>query len=175
MLRQLIAPLTVAALAPVAAAESPHWYASGGYAFEGTRGWELEFGGQVDWNDRVYLFASPADFVFFDGDPPEGFYRDTFSNGQSRCRNASNGQFAPDENCVGEGDMEWRATVGGQLRLTDNILIGGGALYTFESDIEERAETWDGFGSFTWEFSRTFGVQLRGGAEYASLQARIAF
>jgi hypothetical protein len=32
-----------------------------------------------------------------------GFYRDTFANGQSRCRNSSNGQFATNSSCSATG------------------------------------------------------------------------
>jgi hypothetical protein len=31
---------------------------------------------------------------------PSGFYRDTFSNGQSRCRNSSSGRFASNGSCT---------------------------------------------------------------------------
>jgi hypothetical protein len=41
--------------------------------------------------------------VFITGKKNSGFYRDQFSNGQSRCRNASNGQFANDSQCSDVG------------------------------------------------------------------------
>lgn len=156
-------------------ADGPHAYLSGGYAFEGRNGWEVEVGAQADWKDRIYVRASPASVVIFDGDPAVGFYRDTFSNGQSRCRNSSNGQFAADEKCEGEIDSEWRGLVEGQVRLSRSVLIGGGGLYTFQSDDPAREKKWAGYASLTWEANQHLGLQLRAGGDYASVQARVTF
>lgn len=175
MIRQLILPTLAATIATPAIAESPHFYLTGGYAFEGVEGWEVELGAQFDFDDRFYFRASPANVVFFDGDPPEGFYIDSFSNGQSRCRNEFNGQFADDANCVTEIDSEWRASADGYVRINRNFLIGGGGLYTFQSDSDEREGQWVGFGALMFEANERLGFEVRGGGDYAAVRARLAF
>ena len=175
MITRTVLPGIIATIAAPAVAESPHFYLTGGYAFQGVEGWEVELGGQFDFDDRIYFRASPANVVFFDGDPPVGFYSDTFSNGQTRCRNQSNGQFANDANCVTETDSEWRGSLDGYIRINPNVLIGGGGLYTFQSDDDEREGAWTGFGALMFEANERLGFELRGSGDYAAVRARVAF
>lgn len=127
-------------------------------------------GVQADWGDRVYLRASPLNVAFTEVD---GFYRDAFSNGQSRCRNESNGQFATDESCTG---LDYRIDADIYLRLSNQLLIGGGAMHTVSSDYTpEREGQTDAFFALVYEPSRNIGIELRGGSDNAAVRLRAAF
>ena len=173
--RTPVRPTVEEAPLPTPDQPSPFWYLSGGYAFNGTEGWELELGGRVDWNDFIYFSASPANVVIFEGDAPEGFHNETFSNGNTICRDESNGQFADDELCNSEIDTEWRAAAEFQLRVADNVLIGAGGIYVIQGDIDPDEERLSAYGSMTLELTPRFAINFKGGSDYASVQARVSF
>jgi hypothetical protein len=53
-------------------------------------------------NANLYDFTASVEIVdlfFYGNGGNSGYYTDTFSNGQSRCRSASNGQFATTSSC----------------------------------------------------------------------------
>jgi hypothetical protein len=56
--------------------------------------------------------------------PPSGFYRSKFSNGQSRCRNASSGRFASNSSCNGDYDFYFRFLRNVDLTYTLSITTG---------------------------------------------------
>jgi hypothetical protein len=56
-------------------------------------------GGMTVGVGRVFASFTPADLILYSGDTGP-YYTDTFSNGQSRCRDSRNGQFAADVNCI---------------------------------------------------------------------------
>jgi hypothetical protein len=60
------------------------------------------FGINGNLNANLYNFTASVevvDFFFYGNGGSTGYYTDTFSNGQSRCRNASNGRFATSSSC----------------------------------------------------------------------------
>lgn len=147
-----------------------NFYGSLGYSFSGAEGFELALGVQASWNDFIYVRASPLNFVLTDVD---GFYRDSFSNGQSRCRDESNGQFATDESCSG---LDYRVDADLYVRLAPQVLIGGGAMYTVSSEYTpDREGVTDTFVAVMFEFNPGVGVELRGGSDNAAIRLRAAF
>lgn len=167
---RLLAVAAVAASATPALAQQPHFYGSLGYSFEGAEGFELALGLQANLGDLIVVRASPLNVVLTDAD---GFYRDTFSNGQSRCRNESNGQFATDESCTG---LDYRVDADAYIRLPGSILIGGGVVHTLSSDYTpEREGVTEEFLAIMFEFNRNFGLELRGEEGNAALRVRAAF
>jgi hypothetical protein len=60
------------------------------------------FGVNGNLNANLYNFTASVEVVdlfFYGNGSNSGYYTDNFSNGQSRCRNASNGRFATSSNC----------------------------------------------------------------------------
>ncbi len=60
------------------------------------------FGINGNLNANLYNFTASVevvDFFVYGKGGSSGYYTDTFSNGQSRCRNASNGRFATSSSC----------------------------------------------------------------------------
>mgnify|MGYP003409418649 CR=1 FL=1 len=98
-----------------------------------------------------------------------------FSNGNTICRDESNGQFADDELCNSEIDTEWRATAELQLRVADNVLIGAGGIYVIQGDLDSDEERLSAYGSMTLELTPRFAINFKGGSDYASVQARVSF
>lgn len=72
------------------------------------------------------------DVLFFPGDPDPRYYRDQFSNGQSRCRDSETGQFVTDAHCINVDTRAavrlagmyqaagWQVAVGGGVRISND-------------------------------------------------------
>ncbi|MCI4645758.1 MAG: hypothetical protein MRY64_13340 [Hyphomonadaceae bacterium] len=136
---------------------------SGGYAFEGQEGGELEAAVSIQYKDWARLNLIPVNVVFYE-DEDSPFYNDTFSNGQSRCRDSRNGQFADDSECAPAAD--YRAGAEALVLLNQNFGLGGGVLVGDEAMP---------FASAGVEFGKYFGLYVRGGDDYAAAQFRIIF
>ncbi|MEZ5953020.1 MAG: hypothetical protein R3C13_01820 [Hyphomonas sp.] len=132
-------------------------YAALGYSFEGRTGVELEIGARYKVLPVVELGFSPANLVFYENTDDQ-YYDDTFSNGQDRCRDSSNGRFVDDAYCA--PDVAWRGTVTGESDLGDKLSIGGGYLFG-----DQQA----GFGSLRYNAGDHFSIVGRGGEDYATV------
>ena len=83
---------------------------------------------------RAWLFGSAGlDMSVGPGDGNTRYYRDSFSNGQSRCRDSSTGQFATDAKCLDaetdlampvEGGFSIPLKSGAQLLTTAGLRFG---------------------------------------------------
>lgn len=148
----------------------PHWlYGSLGYSIQGAKGFEFALGFQADWNRLIYVRASPLNLVLTQAD---GFYRDQFSNGQSRCRDESNGQFASDGACNG---LDYRVDADAYIRF-GSVSIGGGVIHTISSDYTpEREGSTDPFIAMMFEGGEHWGAELRAGKDNAALRLRGSF
>lgn len=93
----------------------------------------------------------------------EGFSRDTFSNGQSRCRDESNGRFAEDGSCV---DVDWYAKAEAAF-ATGPIEIGGGARF---SDEKTRP-----YGLIAFNLSSSLKLQGSAGDSFFAAGVRLGF
>lgn len=90
---------------------------------------EERWGGELGLGYRIRIgdfSITPAVGALLLRSNDDRFERDTFSNGQSRCRDTTNGQFAEDANCVGidaraYGRVEATYRVGG-----NGVELGGG-------------------------------------------------
>jgi hypothetical protein len=94
----------------------------------------------------------------------DGYYRDNFSNGQSRCRDESNGQFATDESCV---DVDWYAKAEAAFVTRSGFEIGGGARFSSEKTRP--------YGLVALQVSRNIKIHAAGGSRFIAAGARLGF
>ncbi len=153
-------------------------YLAGGYAQSEIGSWELEFGAKFKHRNDISFAIAPLNLVFKEGPPPEGYRTSSFSNGQSRCRNSSTGQFAKDELCEPDMLYEWRGVIEAQKRVSGRVWLGVGAIGVIYSDFEEDESESTYFASLGLEFGNSnanapkASLHLRGGPDYASAQLR---
>lgn len=99
-----------------------------GYADGANDGVEAALGYQFDIKKtRTSLALHPLQGVFFEGEEPEGFRKETQSNGNKVCRDTSNGQYAEKEKC--EPDIEGEYTPSAEILqglFFANVSIGVG-------------------------------------------------
>lgn len=151
----------------------PLFYVSGGLAWSGEAGLELEAGLQVDLSDTLRLRFSPANVSFIDGDIPEGFYQDDAGFGFGNvCREEGTDDITFDEYCVAEVDTEWRSVAEAQLRLAPGFHIGAGVSYLLQGDFRQDEGRVAPFASFSWDMDQDMGLELRAGGEYLAFQIR---
>ena len=90
---------------------------------------EDRWGGELGLGYRIRIgdfSITPAAGALISGSDDDRFYTDTFSNGQSRCRERSTGQFADDSDCV-ELDARAYGRVEATYRIGGNgVELGGG-------------------------------------------------
>lgn len=149
--------------APSAPVDRWDIYGSLGGAFEGRTGFELEVGVKFRPAPWIEFGASPANLVFYNNEDSQ-YQRQTFSNGQSRCRDLSNGQFARDELCG--PDVAWRGTATAELNLGERFSVGGGYLFTDEGSA---------FGSLRYNLNTNFALQGRAGTDYGAIAVVLSF
>ena len=82
----------------------------------------------------LLVTANAADVTLSSGDSGP-YYRDEFSNGQSRCRNGDNGQFAEDSKCIAI-DADYAASADLNIILPGTpLFIGGGGRVGGDSNL----------------------------------------
>jgi len=151
--------------------DPPLFYLSGGLAWSGEFGIELEAGLQFDLGEALRLRFSPANVSLFDGDLPDGFFWDGTGFGRD-CRYADTGALAIDDECQPETDSEWRSVIEAQLKLAPDFYVGAGATYLLQGDFKPEDGRVAEFLSFAWEDDSGTSLELRGGREYVALQVR---
>lgn len=72
---------------------------------------------------------TPLGGVFIHRGDNDRYYRDTFSNGQSRCRDSTNGQFADDGDCVNLA-AKWYGKLEATYAIPAGPEIGAGARFS---------------------------------------------
>lgn len=151
----------------------PLFYVSGGLAWSGEAGLEVEAGLQFEISDTLRLRFSPANVSFIDGDIPEGFYLDDgFLGFGDVCRERGTDDVTFDEYCVAEVDTEWRSVLEAQLRLAPGFHVGAGVSYLLQGDFRQEDGRVAPFASFSWDLDEEMGFELRAGAEYMAVQLR---
>jgi len=93
-----------------------------------------EWGGElgIGYNAQIGPIAiRPIAGVFIHQGDNDRYYEDTFSNGQSRCRDSLNGQFASDSKCVNVG-VDWYAKAEVAYVAPTGFELGGGARVSSE-------------------------------------------
>lgn len=74
---------------------------------------------------RAFIQVTPAEIMLTKGDSYP-YYRDYFDNGESRCRNSLNGQFADDSDCLAV-DGYYAFTLDGAVLIPRSpVLVGAG-------------------------------------------------
>lgn len=151
----------------------PLFYVSGGLAWSGEAGLEVEAGLQLEINDALRLRFSPANVSFIDGDIPDGFYLDEGLLGFGDvCREEITDDVTFDDYCVAEVDTEWRSVLEAQLRLAPGFHVGAGVSYLLQGDFRQEDGRVAPFASFSWDLDDEMGFELRAGAEYMAVQLR---
>jgi hypothetical protein len=107
------------------------WGYDGSTGYTHTRdgdGWALGLGATRFFR-FVGLTITPMDLTFVPQEGDSRYYEDTFSNGQTRCRDSATGQFASDSKCGGAYRTLYAASVTARLNIPvrDNEwYVGGG-------------------------------------------------
>lgn len=95
---------------------------------------QSEWGGElgIGYGVQVGPFAiRPIAGAFVHKGDNDRYERDTFSNGQSRCRDYQTGQFASDSKCTNIG-VDWYAKAELAYVATSDLELGGGARFSSE-------------------------------------------
>ena len=129
---------------------------------------EGRWGGEIGIGYRIAVggFAiTPAAGAFLLEGDNDRYYRDQFSNGQSRCRDGTNGEFADDANCVNiaaraYGRVEASYTIAGAIEIGAGVRI---------SD-EVRP-----YGMVAVPLGANFALRGMAGQEYVALGVRARF
>jgi hypothetical protein len=174
MLSRYLVMLAAALATPAAFAQQPAaeprlqpLYVSGGLAWSGELGLEVEAGAQWQLADALRLRVSPANVSLIDGDIPDGFYLDG-----NTCRFSDSDLEAIRDECSPETDAEWRAVAEMQWRAAPGFYIGGGATYIIEGDFDRELGRTTPFASLAWDLQDQAGVEVRAGDDYFALRLR---
>ncbi|HYG27572.1 MAG TPA: hypothetical protein VD906_11755 [Caulobacteraceae bacterium] len=110
--------------------------------------------------------VTPIVGLFVTTGEDDGRYREeTFSNGNTVCRDTSNGQFADDVNCAANYDTAAYGKLEAAWRFTDSFELGAGARLT-----EDEAKPYAVLG-----FGSTWGVKAAVGDDYYALGVAFGF
>jgi hypothetical protein len=121
------------------------------------KGAEVEFGYQKTFTSwRLNII--PLSGIFYRKDDSR-YREETFSNGQTVCRDTTNGQFADDDKCNQTG-FDYGFIGGAEFLVTDRFHLGAGIRIGKETDIFAMA------GYRVWE---RVSVQVKAGADYRSI------
>lgn len=93
-----------------------------------------EWGGElgVGYNAQLGPIAiRPIGGIFVHQGDNDRYYDDTFSNGQSRCRDSQTGQFASDSKCTNVA-VDWYAKAEIAYITPAGFEVGGGARFSSE-------------------------------------------
>lgn len=119
-----------------------------------------------------YRFAAgnfrltPIVGAFITAGEDDGRYRqETFDNGQTVCRDTSNGQFADKENCSGDLDVAAYGKVEASYRIGGKVEVGVGARFGEDDAVP--------YG--TLAFGQVWGVKLAAGQDYYALGLTYGF
>jgi hypothetical protein len=111
-----------------------------------------------------------ADMFVSHGSQSSGYYTSNFSNGQSRCRNASTGQFAKKSNCSGSADVQFNFLRAVDLtyryETTDKTSFIGGIGIPLDTNRNS-------YGIVGVELSTGLNTKIRFGAD--GIDAKISF
>jgi len=142
----------------------------GGTKDDEASGGALTFGAGVKTGPLFVTFTA-ADLILAPGDTFP-YVKDTFDNGQTRCRNTLNGQFADDTNCVAV-DVSYAFSLDGQIFIPRTpVAVGMGVRFG-----PHDRNIWFGSAGWYWEApSRRWNVTVKGqfGDDYVSGLATVA-
>lgn len=116
----------VAALLSTSFAASAGWTGFVGYADGAHNGGEVALGYRYEAASGTAIALHPLQGVIYSTGAPEGYREETFSNGQTVCRDLSNGQFAKKSNCEDGLGFEYTPSAELTQRLGTKISIGAG-------------------------------------------------
>jgi hypothetical protein len=127
------------------------------------KGAEVQFGYQKTFTSwRLNII--PVSGILYRKDDSR-YREETFSNGQTVCRDTTNGQFADDDKC-NQTRFDYGFIGGADFLVTDRFNLGAGIRIGKETDIFAMA------GYRVWEH---VSVQLKAGADYRSIGLSMQF
>lgn len=133
-------------------------------AAEANAAYDKVWGGELGASYRIGFAGfhiTPTIGAFIYKGDNDRYYRDTFSNGQSRCRDSTNGQFAKDSLCNNTAvDAYGRIEASYSLKV---IEVGAGARYSTLS------ETVQPYGTIGVPMGPLFGLKANAGDGYYAL------
>jgi hypothetical protein len=106
----------------------------------------------------------PSIGAFLSPNEDDQFENQTFRNGQTVCRDLSNGQFSNEENCGPEVAAFGKIEV--NFLATEKFSLGIGGYISDEATA---------FGRIAYKFTDKVSLQASGGENYASLGIRFGF
>lgn len=119
-------------------------------------GAELGVGGRYAWRN-VRFSGIVGGFITANQD--DRYRSETFSNGNSVCRDTSNGQFSDDSNCA--PDVSAYGKLEASYLFDGGFEIGGGARFSQDNTAP--------YGTIGYRWSQGYAVYAAGGDDYVSL------
>lgn len=123
----LCAPL--AAQAQAIAVPRPYKFnLSGGFTFAQPKSGLMVNGGFSAATNRAWATLLPIELTFVPGTADPRYYQDTFSNGQTRCRDSQTGQFASNTKCQAPIGIKYSGALEANVQpsLHHPIFVGAG-------------------------------------------------
>lgn len=127
--------------------------------------WGGELGVGYNFSVAGFTIRPIGGVLIHEGDN-DRYYKDTMQNGQTRCRDSSNGQFAKDSEC---NNMAFKAygKVEATYTFPRSIEVGGGARFSGE---KVRA-----YGTLSMPIAPKLRLKANGGDRYYALGLRANF
>lgn len=128
-----------------------------------------EWGGElgIGYNAQLGPIAiRPIGGIFVHQGDNDRYYDDTFSNGQSRCRDGQTGQFASDSKCTNVA-VDWYAKAEVAYVASSGFEFGGGARFSSEKVRP--------YGTASFRLNPSLKLKGNGGPHYYSLGVAVGF
>ena len=128
--------------------------------------WGGELGAGFGVNIGVLRLRAVGGAFLHEGDN-DRYSRQTFNNGQSRCRDSRNGQFADDDLCSNTA-AEFYARAEAAFAVGNTVEIGGGARFGGDEDVVP-------FGTIGFRLSPSIMLRGNGGPDYFAAGLMVDF
>lgn len=152
-MRRIISALLLVAAPSISLADANIF---AGYASGAHDGLELEIGYVKNFGNASITVNYLAG-VIYSGEAPSGYREETFSNGNTVCRDLSNGQFAKKEKCDPTIEAEYAPSIEASYWLAERVSIGAG----YRGGDEPEA-----IGTLAYKLGPKGYASIRGGSEY---------
>lgn len=97
-----------------------------GYGAGANEGVEFALGYTHKWDSETAISVYPLQWVAYETPPSDRYREETFSNGQTVCRDRSNGQFADKEKCEPSTGFEYTPSIEVIRKVAPELILGIG-------------------------------------------------